>query len=71
MKFEYKGISFAKDINLSLAEFKEAFASHEVFKLIPHKERDAELTKVYKSVNKHNELLNATKKSRKPKRIED
>ena len=52
--YSYKGISFAKDLNVSLAEFKEMFASNRVFKEVPHLDRDAELEKVHKEVMQHN-----------------
>ena len=45
---KYKGIEFAKGLNVSFAKFKEMFASHPIFKQIPHKEVDAELEKAYK-----------------------
>lgn len=54
MGYNYKGIKFSKDLNVSLEDFKKMFASNRVFKAIPNKERDAELEKVWKSVKKHN-----------------
>ena len=68
MPYKYKGISFAKDLNVSLADFKKMFASNRVFKDIPHLERDAELEKVYKAVMKHNGFYTPiSKKSRTDK----
>ena len=50
----YKGISFSSELNCSLENFKKMFASNKFFLEIPHLERDAELKKVWKQVNKEN-----------------
>lgn len=63
--YQYKGISFAKELNCSLANFKKMFASNKHFLGVPHLDRDAELEKVWKAVMKFNG--NDTKPNRKSK----
>ena len=60
----YKGIEFAKGLNVSFARFKEMFASHPVFKNIPHKQVDAELEVAYKTAVPHGNTTKPTKKSK-------
>lgn len=60
----YKGIEFAKGLNVSFAKFKEMFASHPVFKNIPHKKVDAELEVAYKIAVPHGNISKPIKKSK-------
>lgn len=68
MKFDYKGIKFAKDYNKSFADFKNDFGSNHIFKKIPHLERDKELKRVYDALTKHNgKFSDSTKNSKRDK----
>jgi hypothetical protein len=43
----YKGMEFAKDFNMSFAEFKEEFGSNHIFGNIHPDQREQELKKAY------------------------
>lgn len=49
----YKEIDFAKDLNMSFADFKEAFADNHVFLNVPTDKREAEFKKAYAIATAH------------------
>lgn len=53
MSAVYGKITFAKDFNMSFAEFKEAFADNHVFLDIPTDKREAEFKKAYAIATAH------------------
>jgi len=53
MSAKYGKIEFAKDFNMSFAEFKEAFADNHVFLNIPSDNREAEFKKAYAITTAH------------------
>jgi len=53
MSAKYGKIEFAKDFNMSFAEFKEAFADNHVFLNIPTDKREAEFKKAYAIATAH------------------
>lgn len=71
MSAKYGKIEFAKDFNMSFAEFKEAFADNHVFLNIPTYKREAEFKKAHAIATAHlkdtkdGELSATVKKSEK------
>lgn len=53
MSAKYGKIEFAKDFNMSFAEFKEAFADNHVFLNIPTDKREAEFKKAHAIATAH------------------
>lgn len=61
----YKGITFPDDFNMSFGDFKDSFSSIELFKNVPHKQRDEELKKAHKiAISKNGNTSGEIKKSK-------
>lgn len=47
----YKSITFAKDFNMSFADFKDQYSTYEIFKKMHPETRKVELKKAYDIAN--------------------